>query len=59
MEDYRNELEKTEQDVNAIQTGMSDEVLIEIVHGVKEVLLLLINKTFDRAFVGTRRSGGN
>lgn len=53
MEDYRNELSKADQDVKGFQPGVSDEVLIEIVHGVKEVLLLLINKAFDRAFLGT------
>lgn len=56
MEDYRNELTKAERDAQAIQSGVSDEVLIEIVHGVKEVLLLLINKAFDRAFAGTYKS---
>ena len=53
MEDYRNELSKADQDVKGFQSGMSDEVLIEIVHGAKEVLLLLINKAFDRAFPET------
>ena len=53
MEDYRNEMSKADQDVKGLQPGMSDEVLIEIVHGIKEILLLLINKAFDRAFPET------
>lgn len=54
MEDNRNELIRAEQDVKSFQSGMSDEVLIEVVHGVKEILLLLINKAFDRAFPETQ-----
>ena len=53
MEDYRNELSRADRDVKSIQPGMSDEVLIEIVHGVKEILIHLINKAFDRAFPET------
>lgn len=52
----KNELEKAEQDVIGFQDGVSDEVLIEIVHGVKEILLLLINKAFDRSFPETQQS---
>ena len=53
MENNKNELEKAEQDVIGFQHGMSDEVLIEIVHSVKDILLLLINKAFDRSFPET------
>ncbi len=53
MENYKDELKKVEQDVIGFQRGVSDEVLIEVVHGVKEILLLLINKAFDRSFPET------
>ena len=53
MENNKNELVKVGQDVREPQNGVSDEVLIEIVHSVKEILLLLINKAFDRSFPET------
>ena len=31
-----------------ISKGVSDEVLIEIVHGVKEIIILLIDKLCDK-----------
>ena len=31
-----------------IQKGVSDDVLIEIVHGVKEIIIFLIEKICDK-----------
>ena len=30
------------------QNGLSDEVLIEIVHGIKDIIVELINRAFPR-----------
>ena len=34
--------------MNENRTGLSDEVLIEIIHGIKDVLVELINCAFPR-----------
>ena len=34
--------------MNENRTGLSDEVIIEIVHGIKDVLVELINCAFPR-----------
>lgn len=41
--------------MNEKDTGLSDEVIIEIVHGIKEIVIELI----DRAFPKTRQKKNN
>ena len=36
------------KEMNENRTGLSDEVIIEIVHGIKDVLVELINCAFPR-----------
>ena len=37
------------------QNGLSDEVLIEIVHSIKEIIVELINRAFPRKVSDARR----
>ena len=37
--------------MNEKNTGLSDEVIIEIVHGIKEVLLELIDRAFLKSHI--------
>lgn len=49
MDDYRTEMEAVKKETTGIKPGVSDEVIIEIVHGIKEILIELIDKVFDGA----------
>ena len=48
MDDYKNELAAAKDKTAEIKTGVGDEVIIEIVHGIKEILIKLIDRVFDR-----------
>jgi hypothetical protein len=37
--------------MNEKNTGLSDEVIIEIVHGIKEIVIELIDRSFPKSKV--------
>jgi hypothetical protein len=54
MDENRTELDVAKNETMEIKPGVSDEVIIEIVHGIKEILIELIDKVFERTTAEVR-----